>query len=121
MLFHDINGNALREELELALEGGAVSVTNRSGDYSETQNTVAALDPDTLEEVKEALGDEMFLLDGIPAVYFDETFPIEVLIECTEKIIELFAPRLVLGISDEIPPIGEIERVRLVSEIVAND
>ena len=51
LLFHDINGNALREELELALEGGAVSVTNRSGDYSETQNTVAALDPDTLEPI----------------------------------------------------------------------
>jgi len=29
----------------------------------------------TLEEAKEALGDDMFLLDGIPAIYFDKTFP----------------------------------------------
>jgi len=73
----------------------------------------------TLEEVREALGDDMFLLDGIPAVYFDETFPVEVLVKCTEKIIDLFAPRLVLGISDEISSTGDIERVRIVGDIVS--
>lgn len=72
----------------------------------------------TLEEVRKALGDEMFLLDGIPAVYFDDTYPVEVLIEATERIIELFAPHLVLGISDEISSTGDIERIRIVGEIV---
>ncbi|MEN8150169.1 MAG: hypothetical protein ABFS86_10115, partial [Planctomycetota bacterium] len=72
----------------------------------------------TLEQVKEALGDEVFLIDGIPAVYFDETYPVEVLVEATERIIELFAPKLVLGISDEISSTGDIERIRVVGEIV---
>jgi len=72
----------------------------------------------TIDETKEALGDEMFLLDGIPAVYFDETFPVEVLEECTHRLIELFAPKLVLGISDEISSTGDIERVRVVDRIV---
>jgi hypothetical protein len=72
----------------------------------------------TLEEVKEALGDDIFLLDGIPAVYFDETFSVETLIECTKKIIDLFAPKLVLGISDEISSTGDIERIRIVGDIV---
>lgn len=72
----------------------------------------------TLEEVKEALGDEIFLLDGIPAVYFDATFSDEDLAECTEKIIKLFAPRLVLGVSDEMSSQGDIERIRLVGKIV---
>ena len=72
----------------------------------------------TLEEVKEALGDEMVLLDGIPAIYFDDMFPIEVLTDCAHKIIELFAPRLVLGISDEISSTGDIERIGVVGEIV---
>ncbi|MBN1248735.1 MAG: hypothetical protein JXC32_13835 [Anaerolineae bacterium] len=72
----------------------------------------------TLEEVREALGDEMFLLDGIPAIYFDETFSVETLVACTERIIELFAPNLVLGISDEISSTGDLERVRVVGEIV---
>ncbi len=71
-----------------------------------------------LEEVKEALGDEIFLLDGIPAVYFDEIYPLETLIESTHKIIELFAPKLILGISDEISSTGDIERVKVVRDIV---
>jgi Uroporphyrinogen decarboxylase (URO-D) len=72
----------------------------------------------TLEEVKDALGDDLYLLDGIPAVYFDTTFPVSVLEECTHKIINLFAPKLVLGISDEISSTGDIERVRIVGNIV---
>jgi hypothetical protein len=72
----------------------------------------------TLEEVREALGDRMFLLDGIPAIYFDDTFSVDTLVACTERLIELFAPRLVLGISDEISSTGDLDRVRVVGEIV---
>jgi len=72
----------------------------------------------TLEEVKEALGDQVFLLDGIPAVYFDETYSEETLLKCAEQIIELFAPKLILGISDEISSTGDIERIRQVGALV---
>ena len=72
----------------------------------------------TLEEIKEGLGDDLFLLDGIPAVFFDETFPVEVLEACAHRLIELFAPKLVLGISDELSSTGEIERIRAVGRIV---
>jgi hypothetical protein len=72
----------------------------------------------TLEEVKEALGEEVLLMDGIPAVYFDEIYRLETLVECAERIIELFAPRLILGISDEISSTGDIERVKVVRDIV---
>ena len=72
----------------------------------------------TLEETREALGDDMFLLDGIPAIYFDDTFPVSVLEDCVARLIELFAPRLVLGISDEISSTGDIERIRVVKDIV---
>ncbi len=58
------------------------------------------------------------LLDGIPAVYFLPTYPEEVLRQCAERLVELFYPRLVLGISDEIPPDGKIERVKMVGELV---
>lgn len=71
----------------------------------------------TLEEVHEALGD-MYLLDGIPAIYFDELYPVETLVECVQKILDLFAPHLILGISDEISSTGDIERIRLVGRMV---
>lgn len=71
----------------------------------------------TIEEIKQGLGD-LILLDGIPALYFLSLYPVEDLIACVKRLVELFYPRLVLGISDEIPPDGDIERVRLVGELV---
>jgi hypothetical protein len=72
----------------------------------------------TIDEIKEALGDEMLLLDGIPAIYFDEMFSVDTLVECVHKLIDMFAPKLVLGISDELSSTGDIERIRIVSDIV---
>lgn len=72
----------------------------------------------TLAQVKDALGDDLFLIGGIPAVYFDATFSEETLIECAREVIDLFAPKLILGISDELSSTGEIERVRLIGDIV---
>lgn len=73
----------------------------------------------TLEEVRDALGDRI-MLDGIPCTDFLPATPLESLIENTRKCLDYFAPNLVLGISDEISPIGDIERVRRVSELVAD-
>lgn len=72
----------------------------------------------TLAEIKAALGTTMFLIDGIPAVFFDKTYPVSMLEDCAHRLIELFAPKLVLGISDEISSHGDIERVRMVGKIV---
>lgn len=74
----------------------------------------------TLEEMKEALGDQLILIDGIAAILFDDIFPEEDLISQTHRIIELFAPKLILGISDEISSTGNIERIRIVGRIVDN-
>lgn len=52
LLFNDMNGDAVRQETELGIDGGAVSLTNLNGSYSETQNTTSAIDPDTLLPVR---------------------------------------------------------------------
>ena len=69
-------------------------------------------------EMKKALGDEIFLIDGIAALLFQDDYPIEELENQTREIIELFAPKLVLGISDEISSLGNLERIRFVGGIV---
>ncbi len=56
----------------------------------------------SIEVMKEHLGDKV-LLDGIPAMYFMPQHTDEELEEATKKIIKLFHPKLVLGISDELP------------------
>jgi len=71
-----------------------------------------------LESIAEHIGDKV-LLDGIPAILFLPSYPRERLAECVDRLIELFHPRLVLGISDEAPQGGEqecVERIRWVSD-----
>ncbi len=72
----------------------------------------------TIEEVKKALGDDLFLLDGLPAILFDEDYSFEQLADYAKRIIDLFAPKLVFGISDELSSTGDIERVRRIGKLV---
>jgi len=71
----------------------------------------------SIEEIREHIG-EKILLDGIPAIFFLPSYPEDALMSTVEQIVSLFHPRLVLGISDEIPegadPQG-IERVRKIA------
>jgi len=62
--------------------------------------------------------DQAIMLDGIPAVYFMHQHTEEELYSCTDELVKTFYPRLILGISDEIPPDGDIERVRAVGKYV---
>jgi len=52
LLFDDVNGDALRQETEFGIDGGAVSLTNLNGSYSQTQNTTSAIDPDLVEPIR---------------------------------------------------------------------
>jgi hypothetical protein len=51
LLYDDLNGDALRQETELGVAGGAVSVSNTAGTFSETKTTISEIDPDLLEPV----------------------------------------------------------------------
>jgi hypothetical protein len=57
LLFDDFNGDALRQETEFGIDGGAVSLTNLNGSYSETLNTTADVDPDLLEPLRSCFAD----------------------------------------------------------------
>jgi len=68
--------------------------------------------------MKDALGDDLILLDGIPMTAFLPSTPHEEFERQTREIIETFSPNLILGISDEPSPVCDIERVREVSAIM---
>jgi LysM repeat protein len=57
LLFDDMNGDALRQETEFGIDGGAVSLTNLNGSYSQTQNTSSTVDPDTGEPSRACFSD----------------------------------------------------------------
>jgi LysM repeat protein len=74
VLFEDLDGNQMRAETELYLSGGVISINNRSGTYSETEETTggdpAIVEPVCFEEVPEG---EYNLSLGIPDGYIATT------------------------------------------------
>lgn len=52
LLFNDVNGNTTREDNELPLAGGAISITDRSGQVSRTSTTSNSAEP-VCEEIPE--------------------------------------------------------------------
>jgi hypothetical protein len=73
----------------------------------------------SLEELKDALKNKV-LFDGIPATHFLSTVSDEELEGFVHRLLGMFSPNIVVGISDMLPPDGSIEKVRRVAEIVAN-
>ena len=84
---------------------------------------VEALTPEpmgdmTLEQIKAGVGDQLVVLDLLPAIDFLSYRPRAELLDFTRRVIDMFAPKLILGISDEISQVGQIEKVEAVSELV---
>lgn len=72
----------------------------------------------TLEEIKEAVGNEIVVLDLIPAIFFLPQYSVDFVLDFTKRVIDMFFPRLILGVSDELPPGGEIKKIEKISEYI---
>jgi len=71
----------------------------------------------TLEELQDAIGNKI-LLDGIPSVIFLPQYSLKYFREYAQKVLEMFSPRLILGISDEMPPNGDMRKIEVLSNLV---
>jgi hypothetical protein len=71
----------------------------------------------TLEEMKDGMKG-MFLRDGIPAVMMCPWTSLKTLEDHVRKLLKMFYPRLILGVSDLLPANADIERIRFVNGIV---
>ena len=80
--------------------------------------TPAPMGDMTLEEIKQAVGDQLVCLDLLPAIHFLPHYSTQEVLDFARRAIDMFAPRLILGVSDEISQVGEIEKIEAVSELV---
>ncbi|MFX1493310.1 MAG: uroporphyrinogen decarboxylase family protein [Promethearchaeota archaeon] len=71
----------------------------------------------TLEEIERAIGDKI-LLDGIPSILFLPEYSNNYIRNYAQKVLEIFSPNLILGVSDELSPNGDIKKVEMIAEIV---
>jgi murein DD-endopeptidase MepM/ murein hydrolase activator NlpD len=53
LVFNDGNGDSLRQEDELSIPGGEISVNDRSGEVSQTASTNTGADPNCFEELSQ--------------------------------------------------------------------
>lgn len=72
----------------------------------------------TLEEMRAAMAADQILVDGVPCTHFLPQHSVAEVVDFTRAILDLWGPRVVLGISDELSSIGDIEKVRAVAEFV---
>jgi len=80
--------------------------------------TPAPMGDMTLEQIKDAVQDKLVVLDLLPAIDFLPARRTEDMVEFARRAIDMFAPKLILGISDEISQVGEIEKVEAITELV---
>jgi len=81
--------------------------------------TVKPVGDMTLKDIEDLLGDEMVILDGIPYIYFiEEVVSEDEFKKFVKEIVIKFRGRLILGISDELPPPASIRRVKMVPKIL---
>ncbi len=66
ILFNDVNGDAMRQEEEISIPGGAISVNDRAGKVSLTYTTEPGADPHCFAELPE---DEYTITVAIPEGY----------------------------------------------------
>ncbi len=72
----------------------------------------------TLEEIKAAVGDKIVCLDLLPAIHFLEHYSLSECLDFAKRVMDMFAPRLILGVSDEISASGQIEKIEAITELV---
>jgi hypothetical protein len=73
-----------------------------------------------VKDFRRLAGDSIVLWGGLPGVLFSEKYPVEMLKRILEDIIETYMNdyKFIIGVADQVPPDGEIDRVKMVSEIV---
>ncbi len=73
-----------------------------------------------IDEVKKVIKDKLTIVDGIPYLCFMPETDVLMLRKIIDELLKNFYPRIILGISDELPPMGDIQKVRQVSMILKN-
>jgi len=72
-----------------------------------------------LEQIHAAFGD-LVLLDGIPAVSLLPWAGDSELGDFVDRLLHLFLPNIILGVSDLVPPNADIRKLRLVKQLIEN-
>lgn len=82
--------------------------------------TPAPLGDIEVKELRAIAGDKIVIWGGIPGALFSEAYSKEVFVDHVIKVLKTFKEdkRFVLGVADQVPPDGNISRIKKVRELV---
>ncbi len=73
-----------------------------------------------VKDFRKIAGGNIVLWGGLPGVLFSKEYPVEMLKQVLDDIIETYLSDrgFIIGVADQVPPDGDIQRVKMVSETV---
>ena len=73
-----------------------------------------------VEKLREVAGPKIILWGGLPGVYFSRLYPEQTLREMALDVMEhhLEGHRFIMGVADQVPPDGDINRVKMITDLV---
>ncbi len=73
-----------------------------------------------VEKLREMAGPKIILWGGLPGAYFSHLYPGRILREMALKVIKyhLQGHKFIMGVADQVPPDGDIKRVKMITNIV---
>jgi hypothetical protein len=73
-----------------------------------------------VERLRDLAGPNIILWGGLPGIYFSRQYPERLLYNMVKQVLEhnLEGHKFILGVADQVPPDGDIFRVRRVTELV---
>jgi len=73
-----------------------------------------------VNELRKVAGDNIILWGGLPGIFFSSAYKPDLLMNLLKEILDLCKKdhKFIIGVADQVPPDGDIQRVKLVSNIV---
>jgi len=73
-------------------------------------------------DLRKRAGEGIVLWGGLPGVLFSRNYPVEMLRKTLDEILENYTDdrRFIIGVADQVPPDGEIQRARMVTDVIGS-
>jgi len=99
---------------------GVLPLMGKTGVDCAQSVTPAPVGDIPVEKLRETAGPDIILWGGLPGVYFSHLYPEEILRQMALNVIEnhLQEHKFIMGVSDQVPPDGEIKRVKMITDLV---
>ncbi|KYH39739.1 MAG: hypothetical protein AYL33_007450 [Candidatus Bathyarchaeota archaeon B63] len=102
---------------------GVLPLMEASGVDCAQSVTPAPVGDVPVEKLREMAGSRLILWGGLPGAYFSRLYPEGTLLSIARKVIEhhMEGHKFIMGVADQVPPDGDIARVRMITELLERE